>query len=79
MQASRIVAQSLDEEIETLMTQREFQLQSLSKLGKNKSKFEANIMVVVNDFSSQITALKDTIGRNQLEINKISEQVSRIF
>ena len=52
MQASRIVAQSLEEEIETLMTQREIHLQSLSKLGKNKSKFEANIMVVVNDFSS---------------------------
>ena len=50
--AKRVVEISLEEEIETLLTQKTNQEQILVNLGKNKSKFEANIMVVVHDFTS---------------------------
>ncbi len=49
--AKRVVEMSLEEEIETLLAQKTNTEQILVNLGKNKSKFEANIMVVVHDFT----------------------------
>lgn len=64
---------SLEEEIDSLVQQKEIQFQALSKLGKNKTKFETQIMALVADFSTQIEVLRNNITRNEKNAAKIAE------
>lgn len=73
MQAAKLVAMSLEEEIDSLVQQKEIQFQALSKLGKNKTKFETQIMALVADFSTQIEVLRNNITRNEKNAAKIAE------
>jgi hypothetical protein len=50
--ASKLVRLSLEEEIDTLLAQKQVQLQQLAKLGKSKSKFETMILDLVTGFSN---------------------------
>ena len=61
------------------MEQKNVYLQSLAKLGKNKSTFETVIMEVVNRFSSKIEQLQESISRNTQSAETISEKMSTIF
>ena len=54
MDALALAKQSYEEEIETLLAQKQIQIDLLNKLGKSKSKMETMIMEVVNGFTSQI-------------------------
>jgi len=68
---------SREEEIETLLNQIKVYEQSLVSLGRNKSKFEANIMVVVHDFSEQVKLLKEAVSRNDETSKSIADKITK--
>jgi len=77
--AKKIVQMSLEEEIETLLTQIKVYEQSLASLGRNKSEFEAMIMEVVHKFSDKVKLLKEAVSRNDETLKSIANKITTIF
>ena len=54
-------------------------IESLNRLGRSKSKFETNVMELVNGFTTQIQSLRDAITRNNKSAEAVADTVAKIF